>query len=71
MSPCLQGIVCGILLVLPELKATLRDLQPRKGGRKPSQLTLGEDVADRSVFYLLEGRSLPVPILDLVAHSSV
>ena len=71
MSPGLSAIVDGILLVLPELEAALRSLQPGNVRREPSQLALGEDLADlagRGVFHLMKGRVDPIPVFHLDAH---
>ena len=64
MSSRLWAIVGGILLVLPELEAALRVLQPRNVRRKPFQLALGEDFVDlagRGLLDLLQGREDPIP----------
>lgn len=73
MSPCLQAVVDGILLALPELEAALRSLQLGKVGRQPFQLALGEDLIDltgRGFFYLLQGRVDPIPVFRFDAHGA-
>ena len=71
MSPSVEAIADGILLVLPELEAGLGSLQPGNVCCEPFQFAFGEDLVDLAgfgFFHLLKGCVDTILVFRLDAH---